>query len=335
MARAVSLFLALACTLPAQPDQWSEFVSKADLDLAFPNVVLNDAGQGMLSDFRGRSLVVVLIGFDSHAEYWMEAERLLRRGSNLAERGLDVVLWLNDASLGGDRDAQVFARMPWFSGLVVSGAVAFTAAPQYWMILADGTVGGRLMNQRDQQPDGWLNRFLNPGITSARRILAGWGLTGIQRQVRRFAYGRGQLARARTLLLARPDPDDRDELMSEIDELFARRLRHIRHDIEEGHLARARSNATALVDDVKGWAPKEDIAYEALRSLRSPAVEVELEFERHVERWLKGVRAGQPSEGDASRLEALIRTSPEGPVRERTRRLLDLVRRAAKVKSRD
>jgi hypothetical protein len=190
------------------------------------------------------------------------------------------------------------------------------------------------MNQRDQQPDGWLNRFLNPGITSAGRIRAGWGRTETQRQVRRFAYSRGQLARARTLLLARPESDERDDLMSEINELFARRLRHIRHDIEEGHLARARSSATALIGDVKGWDPKEDVAHEVLRSLRGPAVEVELEFERHVERWLKGVRAGQPSERDATRLEALIRTSPEGAVRERARRLLDLVRRAAKVKSR-
>lgn len=331
MGRAASLILVLASAICAQADGWSAFAAKPTPDIAFPDVVLNDTGQGLLSHFRGRSVVVVLIALDSHIDHWVEAERVLRRASYLSDRGLDIVLWLNDASPRDDRDARVFARAPWFTGLVVAGPITFTSAPQYWLMLADGTLHGRRMNQRGTQGKGTLDRFLTPGITSAKGVRAGWGETRTQKQVRALAYGHGHLARARTLLMRRPDSEERRLLLDELEDLFARRLRQTRHDVEDGRLHRAQASAAQLIDDVKGWEQREDAAYESLRPLRAPGAKAQLKFERHLERWLQAVRAGRPTERHADQLQSLMTRCPEGVVRERARRLLDLVQRATKI----
>ena len=104
MGRAAPLILVLASAICAQADGWSAFASKPAPDIALPDVVLNDTGQGLLSDFRGRSVVVVVIALDSHIDHWVEAERVLRRASHLSggvvplvsdprDEEVDALLW--------------------------------------------------------------------------------------------------------------------------------------------------------------------------------------------------------------------------------------------------
>lgn len=331
MIRSFLVVLSLVVGIPAQFDRWADFASQKRPDLAFPNVLLNGTGDGMLSDLRGRSIVVVVIRLDSGEGQWAEAKRLLRRERDLSERGVEMVLWINQAK-SSDMAARVFSRVPWFRGIVVAGGIPFTASPQQWVIRADGTNPSRMLNGADAHAGDWINRFLAPAITSAKAVRAGWGKSKAAKEIRGLAYGRGKLSRARNLALRQPESDERDDLLAEIDELFARRLRHVRHDIEEGRLGRARLAAEALVDDVKGWEPKEDVAHEALRPLTESAAGPALEFCRHLERWFEGIRAGRPSERDAVQLKRLLRKAPEGVVKDRGRRLLELVSLAAKVK---
>jgi len=328
-----SLILAFALQA-AGPAQWDRLPAFEELpDLTFPSVIANGTGDGMLSDLQGRSLVVVLVSLEADEDTWALVTDLLRRAPLLEDRSVRTLLWII-GSRDRDVEAEIMNRFPWLQSPVVLGDLDFVSAPQLWAIGPDGRRIGR---QRITRPmHRQLDRLVQSAVRAAGVISTGWGTIKALRRARALAYGKGRLADAHEISSpsSPPAPEEQDARAAfavELDELFLRRLRRIKRDIDEGHWQRARAACTALAEDVRGWEPKEDVALETLRPLTGPNARPHLVFERNLARWLKRLRGAGPSPRLADSLKRLLRKAPDGAVKDRARRLHELVTRANRV----
>lgn len=326
----LALSLAVLTALPC-PAQWDGLSSFEQLpDLAFPEIVANGTGDGMLSDLCGTSVLVVVIGLDATQQAWALATRILKKADQLEERSVRLILWIN-RSQGRDVDVEVLRRWPWLTATVVAGKVAFTSDPQVWALGPDGRRLRRLQLIETMADE--FDALVESASREAGRRRIGWGEDKPLRRARALAYGKGRLADARSIALSYEPPsaeaeERRDALLGELDELFLKRLRRIKHDVHEGRWGRAKEACEQLAHDVRGWEPKEDVALETLRPLDDKDARAHLMIDRNIARWMKRLRASGPNARLADEIRRIISRAPEGAVKDRGRRLLALVTRA-------